>query len=177
MRAAFNLTEAEIRYAMANSRTNADAARFLHVSINAYRKYSSMYFDHESGLNLWQLHRNKPGHSVKKYRSHWIVKIEDIFAGKHPTYPAKKIKQRLIEEGIVPDQCMICGFHEQRMTDYTVPTTLVFKNGNHKDHTKENMELVCWNCFYLYYGEVKFDRFAKVPIDHSADPEIDFSKL
>ena len=54
-----NLTESQIRYAMANSWSNAGAARFLNVSYNTYTKYSQQYFD-SSGQSLFELHKNKP---------------------------------------------------------------------------------------------------------------------
>ena len=38
-RSALNLSESEIRYAMENSKSNSEAARFLKVSFTTYKKY------------------------------------------------------------------------------------------------------------------------------------------
>ena len=38
-----NLTEAQIRYAMKNSKSNSGAARFLNVSLTTYEKYARRY--------------------------------------------------------------------------------------------------------------------------------------
>ena len=39
-RPAFNITESQIRYAMENSKSCAEAARFLKISYEAFRKYA-----------------------------------------------------------------------------------------------------------------------------------------
>jgi len=44
-----NISESEIRYAMANTQSCAGAARFLKVSYEAFRKYAKLYKDSETG--------------------------------------------------------------------------------------------------------------------------------
>ena len=39
-RPAFNITETQVRYAMENSKSCAEAARFLKISYEAFRKYA-----------------------------------------------------------------------------------------------------------------------------------------
>jgi hypothetical protein len=161
-KAAYNLTEAEIRYAMANSNSNNQAAAFLHVTFSAYKKYAQLYYDHDSGKTLYDLHKNRQGKNIpkRKYRK-FGASIDDILLGKHPGYSVKKLKERLIDEAIFEDKCMICGFCEQRITDYKSPTNLVFKDSNPRNHLKENLEIVCYNCFFLYYGDLSTKSFLR----------------
>jgi len=57
-RTPLNFTEAQIRYAMKNSKSNSGAARFLNISLTTYEKYSKSYIDESTGKNLWDLHKN-----------------------------------------------------------------------------------------------------------------------
>ena len=65
-RTPLNLTEAQIRYAMKNSKSNSSAARFLNVSFSTYQKYAKMHIDEETGKSLYELHKNQKGKGVKK---------------------------------------------------------------------------------------------------------------
>lgn len=158
-RPGYNLTESEVRYAMANSVSNSDAARFLHIKLSTWKKYASMYFDPASGKTLYELNKNKSAKGRARYHRNSRVNSEEILSGKHPTFGAKKIRERLVEDGVLEEHCAICGFHEQRITDYTVPLVLIFKDGNRKHHSRENLDLICWNCYYLYYGDVREKRY------------------
>ena len=65
-RTPLNLTEAQIRYAMKNSKSNSGGARFLNISLTTYEKYSKMYIDESTGKSLWDLHKNQKGTGVTK---------------------------------------------------------------------------------------------------------------
>lgn len=153
-RPAYNLTEKEVRYAIAATHSNREAAAFLHINMNTWKIYASKYFDHETGKNLYEIHKNKSRRGTTKPHNILKVPFEDIFAGKHPGYNTTRLRRRLIEENIFPESCNICGFSERRVSDYTVPLILTWKNGNKKDHSFENLELVCYNCYHLNYGNM-----------------------
>jgi len=151
---AYMISESEIRYAMENTGSNHAAALFLKVNYRTYHKYATMYYDKETGKTLWDLQKNRGGKRVVKKHSRTLAKVEDIFVGSHPNYPYSKLKARLIQEGIFGDQCNICNYHSLRRADLQTPTLLAFKNGNERDRRKENMEIVCLNCYFLYYGDL-----------------------
>lgn len=153
-RPAYNLTEKEVRYAMANSKSNRDAAAFLHMSLPAYKRYAEKYFDVESGKSLYELHKNKSGKAQSK-RSPLLATIEDIFEGKYPNYNLVKLQERLIREGYFEEKCAMCGFCERRISDYSVPLLLTWKDGNRRNHSRENLEFVCYNHYHLYYGDMR----------------------
>ena len=56
-----NLLKSKVLYAMENSKSNAEAARFLRVSYLTYKKYAKLYKDEELGKTLFELHKNKAG--------------------------------------------------------------------------------------------------------------------
>ena len=154
MKAAYMLSESEIRYAMENTCSNREASVFLKVNYLTYMKYAKLYYDAASGKTLWEVHKNQSGKRTIKKQSNSLARVQDIFVGSHPNYPIYKLKERLIQEGVFGDQCNICSYHSLRRTDLQSPTVLAFKNQNDRDRRKENMEIVCLNCYFLYYGNL-----------------------
>ena len=83
-KAAMNIAETEIRYAMEHTKSNSEAARFLKVSFNTYKKYSKMYIDRETGKTLFELHKNPYGVGISKINQRankGIYNIADILQG------------------------------------------------------------------------------------------------
>jgi hypothetical protein len=153
---AYNFTEAQLRYAMANTRCNADAARFLNVHAETYQKYAKMYVDTETGKTLWELHR-RPGRGALAGRgtpTHRGVQLDEILEGKHPDYPKSRLRARLLRGGYLPERCDLCGFCERRITDNTVPLLLDCIDGDDTNFLKDNLRLLCYNCFYMTVGNV-----------------------
>jgi 5-methylcytosine-specific restriction endonuclease McrA len=159
---AYQLTERDIRYAMTNTKSNREAARFLRMAYKTYRKYATMYRDEESGKTLYELHKNVAGKGVVKHSGPYAGKrgLVDILEGKHPEYVGTRLKARLIREGFLVEECSQCGFSERRVTDYTVPLLLVWGDGNKRNHKLENLKLLCYNCYYLTYDNL-FNRTEK----------------
>lgn len=155
---AYKLTESEIRYAMESAQTNCGAALHLRVTLATYKRYAELYYDAASGKNLYQLGKNQGGIGVIKKPSKGLATVEDIFNGNHPNYPYNKLKDRLISEGVFGDQCANCGYHALRRSDFQSPTMLAFINGDEKDRRKENMEIICYNCYFLHYGDLRVKR-------------------
>jgi hypothetical protein len=60
----------------------------------------------------------------------------------------------MIEGGYLKEECYKCGFHERRVLDYKMPLLMNFKNGNKQNYTLENVEMLCYNCYYLSVGEL-----------------------
>ena len=156
-----NLTEDEVRNTMRNTGSNAHAARYLRIAPTTWKKYARMYIDSETGLTLYDLHKNQGGQGLaRKSKGGNMTPLKSILAGEHPKYPHKKIKRRIIMEGVKAEECEYCGFCERRTTDYTVPLILTFKDGNRKNHLLDNLELICYNCYYLVHGSL-FNKLGK----------------
>jgi hypothetical protein len=78
-----NITEQQIRDAMAISNSNKEAAEFLHISTHTYKTYASTYIDEETGMNLFELQYQK----WKKYNyERYLARKESGFY--------EKIKER-----------------------------------------------------------------------------------
>lgn len=155
-KAAYMLTEKEIRYAIANSTSIQSASRFLNVTAGTFARYAQMYFDAATGKSLLDIAKSKTGKRTVKIRwKKWLISANDVISGKYPNMPPKRAKEKFINDGIFPDECGRCGYHKQREVDNTVGTIFCFKNGITSDFSLENVELLCWNCYYLYYGDVR----------------------
>ena len=147
------LTKEDILRAQKMTRSNMAAARYLHVSYNHYKKYAKMYKD-EDGVTLLEAHMNQEGKGIPKFLTNGGKEppLIDLIEGRLPVehFDAKKIKQRLIFEGLVEEVCANCGFSERRVTDTKVPVILNFKDGNRKNYHLDNLEFLCYNCSFLY---------------------------
>jgi hypothetical protein len=161
----FGLLEREIRYAMSKSTSNSEAARYLGISYSTYKKYAKLYVDADTGLTLFELQTNKSkiarnemrlnGLRVKKkYFTRGPELIEAILRGDIKPPSAWQFKYFLIREGIFEEKCMHCGFNERRVSDGKIPLHLIFLDGNTKNGKRENIELICYNHYYLYIGNI-----------------------
>jgi len=140
------LLESEIMAAQSISKTEAEAARKLGVSFMTYRKYAKMY-------NLYGRVANMAGKGISK-----PIKNEDsgkyplnhILEGKFPKYDTNRLKARLIRSNRIEQKCNKCNFSERRISDNNVPLLLNYIDGNNTNKLKDNLELLCYNCFFLH---------------------------
>lgn len=153
-----DLTEAVIRNAMKHTQSNFQAARYLNVTIETYRKYARLYIDQESGKTLYDLHKNNSGKGIKRVRWNHEISIEKInqimSSESYRAINQQKLKGRLIYEGILRMECYRCGHHEKRVVDYKQPLVLSFKDGNKNNWKVDNLEMLCYNCYFLYIGNL-----------------------
>ena len=154
-RTAFDLPESDIRYAIANTKSNAEAARFLKVSFTTWKKYAKMYVDSETGKTLYDLHTNQAGLGIAKdsvRANAGLYSIDRLLEGKHPNYPVWKLRNRLLALNIFQEECQCCGYAERRVTDDTVPLLLDHIDGDVTNHRIENLQMLCLNCYYQQVG-------------------------
>ena len=170
MPAAKLLTRNDILRAMKMTKSNLAASRYLNITLGTYKKYSKMYFDKESEKSLYELHKNQTGKGVLKFRGGGAkdADLDKLLSGELfvPNYPVEKFKTRLIQNSILADECNKCGFHEVRVFDYKVPVILNFIDSNKKNWRKENLELLCYNCYYLHIGDIFTKKQIEITEDH-----------
>ena len=137
------------------------AARYLNCSyqhIKPYFKSFRVDDNDPNSLTLFDVHKNQVGKGIPKFLKHHgkDPDLKKILNGELYTesFSIDKFKRRLIQEAILAEECSCCGFNEQRVSDYRVPLLINFKNGNKRDWKQENIEFLCYNCYYLTIGDI-----------------------
>lgn len=153
------LGKEQIIAAMSQTLSNRAASRYLNVSYQHYKKWAKLYEATEEGYeNLFDQHLNPSGKGIPKFLSGKGKEpaLIDIIEGRVDvsSFKPEKIKYRLVSEGHLKEECSSCGFHERRVLDYKIPLLLHFKDKNKKNYRKENIEFLCYNCFYLQVGDI-----------------------
>ena len=153
------LLQAQIEQAMRVTRSNRAAAEYLRVGYNLYKKYAKLYKDPTTGKNLFEMHMNQQGRGITKSLSGAAeknrFKLDDILTGKHPSYPREKLLARLVLNKYIEEKCNSCGFCSKRPTDLKSPLVLHHINGDGTDHRLDNLEILCYNCYFLEVGELR----------------------
>ena len=140
------LTKNMITDSQENTKSAAEAARWLGVSYNTYKKWAKYY-------NVFENHINQAGVGVKKGWGTYKIKMEDIFSGKVKcNYPLSILKKRLIEDGWVEEECKICNWNESLLTDNKICLKIDFIDGESENKSYENMRLLCPNCYLSNNG-------------------------
>lgn len=148
------LLQSQIEQAMKVTRSNAAAAEYLRVSYPLYRKFAKQY-KNDQGVSLFEQHYNQAGVGIPKTSvSQKRHKLDDILLGKHPNYPREKLLQRLFINGYFTEECSNCGFCQKRPKDLKVPLVLHNINGKKKDLRLENLEVLCYNCYFVNVGNL-----------------------
>ena len=145
------ITENMIKNAIEATRSNAEAARWLGISYNTYKKWSKYY-------GLFENNLNQSGRGIPKSPSNFKSNLTDIFDGKYPNYPDKILKKRLIGEGLLQEECNLCKWNEARITDNRVCLHLDYIDGNDNNKNYDNLRLVCSNCYFTSVGDFKSSR-------------------
>lgn len=177
------LSKEQILEAQSKTKSNRAAARFLGVSWIHYKRYAKIY-NHEDGRTLFEHHLNRSGKGIPKFLSSkgQVGNIVDIIEGRTPIehFTPQKIREKLVAEGYLKEECYRCGFHERRVTDYKIPLIVHFFDGNKKNYAIKNLELLCYNCYYISVGNL----FDVKHINHLEDympipktQEIDWSDI
>ena len=163
------LTKEQILAAMAKTKSNSAAARYLNCSYVHYKKWAKVY-ESDTHDNLFEQHKNQARIGIPKFLR--VGKKEpallDIIEGRAnaSSFSPEKIKYRLIAEGYLEEKCAMCGFEERRVLDYKMPLLLHFKDGNKKNYKLDNIELLCYNHYFLNVGDIFTDKQIEGIEDH-----------
>lgn len=147
----YNITELEVRYCVDRCFNNEDAARYLKISIDTWKKYANRYINPKTGNTYW-----KDLQQIKKHNKPGRVKTntEECLDGIRKVQNRRIFLERLIEYGFFPEVCQYCGFNEKRVTDMRCPLVLAFSDGDITNGKIENILILCYNCYALTQGDM-----------------------
>ena len=164
------LTKEQIVAAQSQTLSNMAAARWLNCSYQHYKKWAKLYKDGDNGKTLFEKHLNPSGKGIPKFlrSSGKEPALLDIIEGRAnaSSFTPAKIKYRLITEGYLEEKCAMCGFQERRVLDYKMPLLLHFKDNNKKNYKLDNIELLCYNHYFLTVGDIFSDKQVEGIEDH-----------
>ena len=152
------LSKEQILAAQAKTKSNMAAARYLHVSYQHYKRYAKTY-------NLFDSHKNQSGKGIPKFLKgtkkmpHMLEIIEGRIAAS--SFDPNKFKYALIEQGYLLEECAVCSFKERRVMDYKMPLLLHFKDNNSNNYSLDNIQLLCYNHYFLTVGDIFNDKDIK----------------
>ena len=145
------LSKEQIVAAQGKTLSNMAAARYLHVSYQHYKKYAKMY-------TLFEDHKNQSGKGIPKYLKgpKKMPHMKEIIEGRiaASSFNPNKLKYALIEQGYIAEECVSCKFKERRVLDYKIPLLLHFKDNNSNNYSLNNVQLLCYNHYFLQVGDI-----------------------
>ena len=148
------LMQSQIEAAIKVTRSNRAAAEYLRVGYNLYKRFAKLYKNDE-GVSLFEAHFNQSGSGISKtHVSQKRFLLDDILLGQYPQYPREKLLRRMIISGYIEERCNHCGFSQKRPTDLKTPLILHHINGTMTDHRRENLEVLCYNCYFVLVGDI-----------------------
>jgi len=145
------IEERQFKSAVEKSRSFHEAARYLNISYNTFKKYAILY-------EVWIFGGKNPGgKGIPKMRAGVRRELQDVLAGKfngkrlHPT----RLRDQLIQEmSLGEEKCSNCEYEEKRITDGRVPLLLAFADGDRTNYKIENLSLLCYNCSFVMGGNL-----------------------
>jgi hypothetical protein len=160
MPAAKTFTKSQIETAMRYTKSVRAAAKYLGCSYQHLKPFMKALKVDESdpnSLTLFDIHKNQTGKGIPKYlpnkrKEPNVKRLFEEGIG-YESFTPTKIKTRGIAEGYLKDECYTCGCSERRVTDYKTPTLLNFKDGNKSNYLIDNLEILCYNCYFLYVAD------------------------
>lgn len=163
----------ELLDAMARAKAGITrAARELNVSRPYFVKWAEILIPEE-----WAEYKTRglKGIGIKKgsvdiAKSAAYKRFLSVLNGTTPAperwskYPQKRM-QKLQRYGLLNDTCDLCEFSERRISDYKSPILIDFKNGDQTNWTYDNIQMLCYNCYFLnvkdLWGRSKYTALGK----------------
>jgi len=163
-------TKQQVLAAMAKTKSVRAAARYLNCSYHHLKRYMKLYKDEKTGQSLFDIHKNPMGKGIPKFLRGKGKEppLIDIIEGRAnaASFTPEKMKYRLVTEGHLEEECGNCNFSERRVTDYKTPLILHFKDKNKQNYRKENIQFLCYNCYFLFINSVFTEKDIEQLEDH-----------
>ena len=142
------ITKNMILESQKHTKSNMEAARWMGVSYNTYKKWAKYY-------DVFEQHLNQEGFGIRKGWATYKVPVHDIITGKRKPpqrWSHKVLKKRLIEDGYFQEECSNCGYNETNLKTDNVCLAIDFIDGNHQNFLIDNIRFLCPNCYLSFNG-------------------------
>ena len=153
-----SFSKEQILAAQAVTQSNRQAARRLHVAFETYMREAKKYETFAgSGITLYEAHKATsagiPRYSTRKVKE---IPIEEIIEGRADgtQWPIKDVRDKLLHNQYLTEECGDCGYKERRLPDYKMPLILTFKDGNKRNYLLDNLTMLCYNCYFQQVGDI-----------------------
>ena len=131
-----------IVWAIENTNSMKEAARELHIAYNTLKKYAKMY-------DVWAPNQGDKGNTKPKVDNMWNVQVHDNKMVRVKFRYNRKLQKKLLHEGYLEQRCSSCRYDKCRDSDLTSPLLINFINKNTTDMSLSNLELLCYNCYFI----------------------------
>jgi len=133
-------TDSEFREAVRGSNTRAEVMRKLGLSVSCgnYRTVNRLVG--ELGLDISHFTGKAHGTSIPRNKK----ALSEVMVA-NSSYNPGHLKARLIKNGMMENRCSICGLGSI-WNGNKLNMVLDHINGDHRDHRRENLRLLCPNC-------------------------------
>ena len=125
--------------------TPAKRSKIISQNRNAIKdKLYKRLIDDETGEYVLKSDRRPINNRRKK------IRLFDILNGLYPNYDPIKLKRLLFRQGWLEKKCSKCGYEDTRELDNESPLAMNYKDGDKHNHVRENLEVLCFNCFFKH---------------------------
>ena len=161
------MTPEKIKMAIKSTQSMGQAALYMGVSKNTFKKYAKQY-------GLWKPQTNLKGiRKTGNLGSALKHDLKQILEGKNPNpYREDTLLDKAIREGYMACQCSNCGadFSHMKGSTRQPPLILDFLDRNTQNTKVENLRALCFNCVYeLCYTKKGWYRHRDTPIGYALD--------
>ena len=161
------MTPEKIKMAIKSTQSMGQAALYMGVSKNTFKKYAKQY-------DLWKPQTNLKGiRKTGNVGSALKHDLKEILEGKNPNpYREDTLLDKAIREGYMKCQCNNCkaDFSHMDTSNRQPPLILDFLDRNTQNTNVDNLRALCFNCVYeLCYTKKGWYRHRDTPIGYALD--------
>jgi len=132
------VTDDQIVHAIKNSNTMVAACAIVRLKFSTFKRRAI-------ALGLYKTNQGRPG--IRRNAEQFdniTFSLEDILAGKHPSYLTSRLRKRLISVGLKQNKCEECSLAEWRGKSITCELHHI--DGDNTNHRLHNLKILCPNC-------------------------------
>ena len=141
------VSKSKVVWAINETQSMRQASQLLGLAYNTFKKYAKLY-------EVWAPLETNAGIPQRSSGGLKPAELEDIFAGKNPSYSSTKLLHRCFREGYLAEECSNCGYDEYRPSDMTKPLMLDYLDDDQTNKELANLRVLCYCCYYI----LKMDR-------------------